>query len=187
MTKERGTSSPDDLRTEFTQCAEDSRTVVHAVWQVVYIFLSATVVALALVTAQLIERPLENHEWSTFLLLLPVAFAGGALGLAAILINWRQGWLQEVTYARIREIEQDLGMWKNRYMQLLDDWPGRCESADWDALPREKRESLNRLHGDRPNLRGRIVIRLVALMTVVGWLALVLAELSIVLWNNVHG
>jgi len=186
MTQQQPTRSPLVLRAEFVQCAEDSRTVVHAAWQVVYIFLSAILLGLALVAAQLISRDTEQHDWLTFGLVLAVGIVGVLMALGLILIQRRQHWLAAITYERMRWIERELGMRKNIYIDMLDHW---CDKERWNSLSPDDQEFLLGLHKvhRRPMFYGGTVIQWVAGLTIFGWLGLVLAELGIAVWNQAHG
>jgi len=185
VTQERGTPSPDDLRTEFVQCAEDARAVVARWWQVVYIFLSAIILGLALVASQLVNLAPEDHDWSTLGLVAIVSVVGTALACALIGVNRRHTWILLVTYERMRQLERILGMRKHMYVDILDHWTDRRKSGYWVELPQDDQQSLSdieqRYRRLRSPLPGAQIVVLVTLLTILGWLALVLWELTVVL------
>ena len=185
MTQPPATPSPSALRTEFAQCAEDARAVMHVTWQAVYIFLSAIILGLAVVTAQLINRGSADHDWLTFGLVLVLGVVGGAMALGLILIQRRQQWLLAITYERMRQIEWQLGMRKNISIHVLDNWGDEEQHSRLSPDDQQILIDLLRQH-PRPRLYGGTVIRSVAGFTIFGWLGLVLAEFAVALWNQLH-
>ncbi len=173
------------LLAEFRESAADARTVVTAAWQVVYIFLSAIILGLGFVAAQLLDLPREQHDWWTFGLVLAVGFVGTALASSLILINRRQAWTARITYARMRRIESLLGMAKNIYVNILDHWPPKCDDEYWQGLSPADRQLITRLHEQLPVpwLLGGTVMTWAALLPIVCWAGLALWELSIVVWK----
>ena len=176
---------PDMLRFEFQQCAEDARAVVARWWQVVYIFLSAIILGLALVASQLVNLAPEEHDWSTLGLIALVGVVGMALACALIGVNRRHTWVLLVTYERMRQIEGILGMRKHMYIDILDHWTDRRESGYWVELPQDDQQFLSDIEQRhrrlRPPLPGAQIVALVASLTILGWLGLVLWEVGVVL------
>jgi len=185
MTQERGTPSPDDLRTEFVQCAEDARALGARGWQVVYIFLSAIILGLALVASQLVALAPEDHDWSTLGVVTVVSVVGTALAYALIGAKRRLTWVLLVTYERMRQLERILGMRKHMYIDILDHWTDRRKSAYWVELPQDDQQFLSEIEQRhrrlRPRLLGAQIVVLVAWLSILGWLALVLWEVGVVL------
>lgn len=84
------------------------------VWQTASIF-----IALSLAGIALLGRA-EGHSWSQLGLVAIVGVASIAILLfwSRILIRWTN--YDRITMYRMREIESELGMWKNRYIDDLD-------------------------------------------------------------------
>jgi hypothetical protein len=108
------------------------------------------------------------------------------MAVALIGIHRRQRWVILMTYERLMQIEWQRGMRKHIYLDVLDHW---SNSAHWDKLSQAEQDALSALRRQhpRPRLYGTTTIHLAAGLAGFGWLALVLAELSIVLWNSAHG
>lgn len=173
---------PKEWNTEYEQAAADARSTAARYWQLIYIFLSAGVVALGLVTQQLLT--VERHTWTTFGAVLPIGLVGASLGWLFNEMSRRQTWVQRITYARLREIEWAHDMRKHTYIDLLDNWQRREERQDWSGMrPAEQRWIADLERTWSRHRPGHMAAELVTLLTwglSLGWLGLVIYELAVV-------
>ena len=131
----------------------------------------------------------REHNWASF------AMVGG-VALASILVLWtwlnitRRWWdIQNVHLYRMYEIETELGMWKSRYVDYLDKSRifGRRLPADPTNDPRlyALDQAIPRYSQARVHRR----MRLLLLILMTGWLALIVRELLLTvplsIWRSV--
>lgn len=120
---------------------------------------------------------IREHNWANFVMV-------GGIGFASILVLWswanitRRWWdIQNVHLYRMQEIEAELGMWKARYVDYLDKSRifGQRSRAEEASEVRLFRLDQRIARYSRARVHRRMRLLLVILIT--GWLALIVREL----------
>lgn len=113
------------------------------VWQSTAIFLSVN----ALVVAYVFQKE-KASDWDSLLLTLVI----GAIFI--LVLNFWKRWInrarfnQGIIYERMRDIEDELGMWKNWYIHILDGLKSKTEKikeSDLNTLPKEKASRIKQM------------------------------------------
>jgi len=97
----------------------------NQVWQSASIFIALSLAGITLLAQS------TAHSWSRLAVISVVAFASISILVlwARILRRWTS--FDAVTQYRMREIESELGMWKNRYIDYMDSFMrGKAPSDD---------------------------------------------------------
>jgi len=128
------------LLKEYEVCQQHNDSIGSQVWTSTSIFMSINVAVLGGVAYGIITKgiPLEeNTKW------LVLALGLGIISIFTFWMRWlnRMQFLTSINYERMREIEDELGMWKNWMARGLD---------DWDKLSDDKKKKLTDLHTRYP-------------------------------------
>ena len=145
----------------------------NAIWQSAAIFLSASLAGFIVVT----QIP-DSSRFKFFLVLI--------MGLSAVLvlIGWfamvrRWETYKLVVFFRLREIEQDLGLWKNRYLEHLR-ITKILHGQGLSVISEDDRARLKRLEQEFPGYPGISVMsltKMVVIGLIIGWASLLVFEI----------
>ena len=104
--------------------------------------------------------------------------------LGCYLLAWLamiQRWdaYKRVVHFRLREIEQDLGLWHNRYLEHLSVNKKIVKCRDLSVTSEDDRARLQRLEQAFPDYPGTAVISFIKLTTlglILGWVGVIIIE-----------
>jgi hypothetical protein len=163
----------DVLLKEYEVCQQHINTIGTESWQASAIFLLVN----AGVLAYLFQ--IEHGEPHTLFMVL-------IIGIIFILIFcfWkrfikRMQFVQTITFERMREIEDELGLWKNWYVHILDELKSRnMEESDLNSLPKEKAHRIKQLRKSYEHARpaGFPGLQSTAKLLMIGWGVLIINE-----------
>jgi len=146
----------------------------NQVWQTASIFISLSLAGIVFLGQS------TGHSWTKLVVVSVVSLASiSILGLwARILRRWTS--FDAITQYRMREIESELGMWKNRYIDHMDTVL-RGDPAGEDGADDELKSRLDRLvrenrHHYSSESGGRAVT-LIRRILVLTWLVLFAQEI----------
>lgn len=172
-------TSSNVLLTEYEACMMDASQLDSDIWQS-----GSLIMALSIVSISLLLQT-RSKTWVDFLTCVLAAVFG-----IVILAIWRrlfQGWLYliSVNFYRMREIEDQLGMWRERYIAYVEGTRGSRVSSEERArfakLVRTVRPRV-RLLGGAPGVER--VLGWLLLSVVGGWVLLVVEQLGFVLLSQ---
>ncbi|MCX6032683.1 MAG: hypothetical protein NT169_25800 [Chloroflexi bacterium] len=111
----------------------------NQVWQTASIFIALSLAGIAFLGQS------SAHSWSRLGLIAIIALAAVSILTfwARILRRWTS--FDGITQYRMREIERELGMWKNRYIDYMDlhmRGVSQAEDGDLDAISRDQMKRL---------------------------------------------
>jgi len=161
------------LLKEYEVCQQHINSIGTQVWQATAIFLSVN----AAVLAYIFQREWYGQDVDRFLL---------ALGISVIFIlvlyiwrRWinRQLFIQISVYTRMREIETELGMWKNWYA-LLPEELNSDEKVDKSTLPKNKKGIIKFLRGRYASPAGFKGLKCITVLLMIGWGFLIIREFT---------
>jgi hypothetical protein len=144
----------------------------NATWQSAAIFLSASLAGFVI-----IAQP-SGYSYTKFLVVC-------ITGISAILVL--AGWLgmiqrwegyKRVLFFRLREIEQDLGLWENRYLEHLYN-RRTLKGQGLSVMSEDDKARLQRLEQACPEFIGIKVtslIHMTAIGIIVGWISVLIFE-----------
>jgi len=146
------------------------------VWQATTIFLLINVGVLAYIFQK------EKHDLNSLLLVLVI----GVIFIIAF-DRWKR-WInraqfnQAIIYERVRDIEDELGMWKNWYIHIIDGLKAKkIKESDLNTLPKEKLNRIRQLTNSHKyaGVAGFPGLRCIARLLMIGWgLVIVLTFLN---------
>ncbi len=161
------------LLTEYEMCQQHALKWDNATWQTAAIFLSAAIAGFIVVIQISDTSPLK------FLIV-------SIIGLSAILVLFAwlgmiQRWdaFKRVVHFRLREIEQDLGLWHNRYLEHLAIKSKLVKGQSVSVISEDDKARLQRLEQVFPEYPSTTVMSLIKLTTlglVIGWAGLIILE-----------
>lgn len=162
----------DALLVEYQVCQSNAWKWDSAIWQTAAIFFPASLAGFIIVA----QIPDSNH----FKLLLTLVTGMSAI---LILVGWygmARRWeaYKLAVFYRLREIEQELGLWKNRYLEHL-----RIKKIvggqGLAAIVEDDKARFHKLEQEFPTYPGISVltlIRLTVIGLVLGWVSLLIFE-----------
>lgn len=163
------------LLAEYQACLTDVSQLDSDIWQSGSIFMGVSVLGISVLLQQ------RAQTWADFFVFLGTALLG-----TAVISIWRKlfsGWtrIMYINFYRMRELEEKLGMWRERYIQTLDETLGLPRALDMD----NPRIVAIRKHLPHPGIGGPVglfrIMRWLVYLIVCGWGALVLVQLIRVL------
>jgi len=164
------------LLKEYETCQSHINTLGTQNWQSAGIFLAAN----ALITGFVFS--LKPHDWGNFAAVL-------ATGIAFIFIFYfwklwlkRQKFAQLALYVRMREIETELGMWKNWYAFLPDEL-NSDEKVYQSTLPKDKKEIIKYLRKHYAKAAGYEGLERIAIIVMSSWIFLIIREVILAIIN----
>ncbi len=182
------------LLKEYELCQQDIIDTSSRYWTIVNIFMAASTVVLGAIVAGVISGNFisKTYERTATLQifvasLVVIVLGAGIIAVLVSLMSWlrRVGCLAAIAYGRMREIELELGMWKNWRVHGIDNWNASCQisagdrarliqyhSAEWW----QKKGYLKEYAPPNTKSNRCILWALIAM-----WTAIVLLALSIVL------
>jgi hypothetical protein len=160
---------------EYDVCQQHINNMNTQVWQATSIFLLVNVGVLAYVFQRV------KHDFDSLLIVL-------AVGIIFILVFhlWKR-WINRAQYnmvvkwERMREIEDELGMWGNWYIHILDGLKSKeIKNEDLSILPREKQNKIKQLTKlyKSPGTVGFSGLRWIARLLMIGWGFLIIREFT---------
>jgi len=162
---------------EYEVCQQHNNTIGTQAWQATSIFL---LVNLGIVTF-VFQRGTHNRD--SFALVL-------VIGIIFILISYfwrrwvkRRGFVTKINYQRMREIEEELGLWKNRYVHLLRELKNKQSSVSTlSSLSRKDMEHIKRLGESYPYAGpgGFFILRLIPMLIMIAWGLLIVREANFI-------
>lgn len=165
------------LLLEYSRCDEKVGRIDGLVWQM------ATVLFPIMLAGFAYFGLMSVHTVSQFFIILVVA-----IGSLALIVTWyllARQWhgYQKIAYYRLREIEEELGLWHYRYSGFMSKSP---KSRKVMLTASENTERQARLRGveayigsfPRPGLHGAVTA--IAALFGLGWVALVIREAFLV-------
>jgi len=152
------------------------------VWQTASIFIALSLAGIALLGQS------ADHNWARLSVISVVAFASvSILALwARILRRWTS--FDVITQYRMREIESELDMWKNRYIDYMDSFMrGKVQSQD-SHQDVELNERLGRLvrvnRSYYSSESGGKAVTWIRRILILVWLAIFIQEVIFTIWNH---
>lgn len=146
----------------------------NQVWQTASIFIALSLAGIALLGEG------SAHSWARLSVISVVGLA--SIGILALWGHILQRWtsFDIITQYRMREIEGELGMWKNRYIDYMDSaMRGEPENQASGQDPETKERLSRLLRANRPVYTARgggwAVTRIRQLL-MLGWLAMIVQE-----------
>lgn len=144
----------------------------NATWQTAAIFLSASLAGFIVVT----QTPDSSPYKPVIVFILGLSSILVLLGWFAIIQRWDAS--KRVVFFRLREIEQELGMWKNRYLEHLTlikilKSPGLRVISDDD---KGRLQRLEQAFPKYPGISVTLLIKIIVAGIIIGWTSLVIFE-----------
>jgi hypothetical protein len=156
------------------------------VWQTASIFIALSLAGIALLGQS------ADPSWGRFFLVATIGIASVFIlhSWARILRRWTS--YDRITLYRMREIETDLGMWKNRYIDDLDYFKANgVHREEYLKSTAEAHERLDRLTSryaaDFSTQPGGSAVGRIRLILMTAWVAIVIIELVRTLLNSAGG
>lgn len=164
---------------EVAQTAIDAQN--STAWQIGSIFIAASIGVFAFVVQELI-RSTVVPSWNSVILLLVVAVISWGTLYLWYLSYRRWGTFVEVAHRRLHEIEGELGMWKNRDVEIVDTVIQKRDTYSLQLTEDEKNHvETVRAWATKLNKRGRLMatsidlsIRGIVALLLFGWLGAIL-------------
>jgi len=180
-------SKEDIFLREYETCHSHNNSIGSEVWISTTVFLSINVALLGGITYGIMTNGLPtNAKWLVLVL---------GLGIILIFIKWirwlwRMQFLTSINYERMREIEDTLGMEKNWMARGLDLKYDTKQRAEWDKLPDERKNRINKLSEHYPlklwkrfpkyaRPRGFESLRSIAWIVIVIWLFFIVMAFNV--------
>ena len=161
------------LLKEYEVCQQHINSIGTQVWQATAIFLSVN----AAVLAYIFQKEWYGQDVDRFLLALSVSV------IFIIILNFLRLWIkrqwftQLTLYERMREIEDELGMWKNWYMFIPDKLKTKELSEErLKTLPKEKSDKVKELIKNYAGPAGFTGLQWITVLLMVGWGLLIIRE-----------
>lgn len=166
------------LLTEYQACQQDNSSTSISYWTLAGIFFGISSALLAaLIYGVLANRDLfqillsettsSNALNQRIVLGVTLVLGTGIIFVLCFLWGWlkRVGFLQQINYERMREIELELGMWKSWRVHALDQWPIKrydklSDKEIWDKLQKELKGNLNTKYSEQLEGREYILVKL---------------------------
>lgn len=145
----------------------------NATWQTAAIFLSASLAGFIVIT----QTPDSSPYKPAIVFILGLSSILVLLGWFAIIQRWDAS--KRVLFFRLREIEQELGLWKNRYLEHLT-LIKILKSQGLKILSDDDKERLQRLEQAFPKYPGISVnslIKIIVTGIIIGWISLIIFEI----------
>ena len=145
----------------------------NAIWQSAAIFLSASLAGFIVVT----QIPDSSH-YKLFLVII-TAFSAilVLMGWFAMIQRWEAYKL--VVFFRLREIEQELGLWKNRYLEHLR-ITKILHGQGLSVVSEDDRARLKRLDqefSEYPGISVMSLMKMIVIGLIIGWASLLVFEI----------
>ena len=162
---------------EYKVCDQTVSRLDNLIWQMAAIVFPITLAGLAYFGTN------TSHTFSEFITLVVVA-----IGAIALLLNWyllSSHWAsyQKVTIYRMREIEQEIGAWLYRYTNFVRLSTRERERRIKVASNPDEKERLTKLNGffgKFPFFGLFRSMRIVTIIFISGWIALIIREIIII-------
>jgi hypothetical protein len=141
----------------------------ETIWQIAGILVGTSLGAFAIIAA------FQSVTKMSLLVSIVVATVSTSLLIIWYLLMERAGSFIRVYYYRMREIEIELGLWRNRYIQYLDG-----VQTDLAQLSESERQRLQRVEaafrGKYSRLRGTTVHRLMIALPPLIWICWIIYQ-----------
>jgi len=160
------------LLKEYQTCQQNINTTASRYWITVGIFIGMNTALWAAIVYKTTSIKFTcNIEWGWIIIpILVTVFGGVMIFIVKYLGRWldRVNWLMRIKYSRMREIEKELGMRANIYIDSLD---------NWDRLSGEEKSlgGLVELHRQHPPPAGeRDYLIFIYWCLIIVWVALII-------------
>ena len=166
----------DRLLEEYRLAQEYVLATHERIWQIGAILIAASLGAFAIIASQ------QSVSVSSL-----IASVFGGLVSTSLLAIWffireRFASFIQVSYYRMREIEGELGLWRNRYIDYLDH-PTQVQMAALSDADKQRFENLSQAFRNKyPRFRARTLERLLTIMVSLVWLCWIVYQ-AIVLFT----
>ena len=164
---------------EYQACITDACQLDNDIWQSATIFFGVSFLGFGVLFQMQAE---DIFEFATHIVIALVGIT--------LIILWRRlcsGWLRllHINFYRMREIEEDLGMWKERYIHFFDPPNGIPEHHDTET---EKRlQTLQALFAQGDKLKGPTgvsrLLKSVSYLIIGCWIALIVKQAIFLIWS----
>lgn len=167
------------LLTEYEIAQQNAWKWDNAIWQTAAIFLSASLAGFIVITQVSDASPYKP----IIVFILGLSSIIVLLGWFAIIQRWDAS--KRVVFFRLREIEEDLGLWKNRYLEHLT----LIKILNSQALPTTSDDDKARLHSLEqafPKFPGISVLTLIKIIVagiIIGWASLIIFEVVFIFFR----
>ena len=159
------------LLKEYEVCQQHINAIGTQSWQSVSIFFLVNAIVLGFVLS------MQEHNNGSFVTVL-------VIGVAMSCIFWfwklwvrRQQFVQLGKYVRMREIEEELGLWTNWYIWICENLNNNLiNQMEYDSLPSEKREKIDELKKRYVKPAGYSGLQNMALIIIASWLFIIIRE-----------
>ena len=161
------------LLTEYEMCELHTWKWDNATWQTAAIFLSAAIAGFIVV----IQFPDTSHLKFLIVSIIGVSAILALLAWLAMIQRWDA--YKRVVHFRLREIEQDLGLWHNRYLKHLAINKKLVRGRSVLVGSEDDKARLQRLEQAFPDYPGTAVISFIKLTTlglILGWVGVIIIE-----------
>lgn len=162
----------DILLTEYEVCLNDVSQLDSDIWQSSYIFLGISIVGFTILLQA------QAHNWAEIAVHVIVSAVG--ISLVIIWMKLCSGWLRliHVNLYRMREIEEELGMWRERLIYYLEGFEEPRE--DFNSKYKKRSELLKNLSLEGVIIKGppetRKILKYVICLIICGWVALIIKQ-----------
>jgi len=159
--------------TEYQVCISDVSQLDSDIWQSSYVFLGISIIGFAILLQT------QAHDWIDF-----SVFAITAIFGVSLIIIWSKlcsVWLRliHINFYRMREIERQLGMWRERYIHYLVSLKVSHEEYGPEEMERlQQVEKLFKGGGLKDPLAVRKTLKYVHYSIICGWVVLVAKQAS---------
>lgn len=165
--------SEDKLLEEYRLGQEYAVALHEHVWQIGAILIAASLGTFAIIAA------FQSITISSLVASIIVAIVSTSLLIVWYLIMERFGSFIRVSYYRMREIEAELGLWRNRYINHLDN-PSQTDLAH---LSESEKKRLDRLEaafqGRYLRIRARTFERLLIVLIPLVWVCWIIYQVIV--------
>lgn len=158
------------LLTEYQVAQQNAWKWDSAIWQSAAIFISASLAGFVVIT----QIPGSTPFRSLIVFIVGLSVILALIGWFAMVQRWEA--YKQVLFYRLREIEQELGLWKNRYLahltlKKIEHGQGLLEVSENDKA---KLQKLEQAFPGFPGISVISLLRLIVIGLCVGWIILMI-------------
>lgn len=168
----------DILLTEYAVCLNDVSQLDSDIWQSSHIFLGISIVGFTILLQA------QVHSWAEIAVHIVISAVG--ISLVTIWIKLCSGWLRliHINLYRMREIEEELDMWRERLIYHLEGF--KIPRGGSNSKYKKRLKLLRNLSLDGVVIKGppetRKILKYVVYLIVYGWIALIIKQVAFLIF-----
>ncbi len=165
----------DALLQEYKICSDQVARLDNLIWQTGSIIFPITLAGFAFFGSS------DQHTNEQLFVIVATAIGSSALLIAWYLLSRRWYVYQRVAFYRMREIEEQLGLWHYRYGALIRKSPRKRKLAleQMNGVEKSRFEKVSEQAGNVPRIGLRRTTALITIVFVIGWIGLIIREIML--------